>query len=341
MLDQRKREVLRAIVQDYVLTAEPVGSRTIARRYALGVSPATIRNEMADLEEMGYLEQPHTSAGRIPSSKGYRFYVDELMDTTPPSHQYVELVRRIYTEHAREIETLLRHTVRVLAEATDCLAVAEGPDLAAGVLNSVQFLLIRPGRAVMVLVTDEGLVDHHILDIPPDIGQRQLAQIAAALTHRLAGIPIGQLSRSTLQLIQQELSEYRAVVDLALELLSTTQDDEQRFVVGGTSNIFKQPEFRDVERAHALLTVLNEHQLISDLMGSSPQGSRPAVIIGEENPVAAMQSCSCVIATYMLDDREVGKIAVIGPTRMDYGRVIGLVDLVTQSLSDVLSRRLG
>lgn len=342
MLDQRKRQILRAIVQDYVMTAEPVGSRTVARRYVLGVSPATIRNEMADLEDMGYLEQPHTSAGRIPSSKGYRFYVDELMDTQPPSRQYVEMVRQLYAEQIREIDTLIYKTARILSEATDCMAIVESPDLADGLLHSIYFLLPKPGRAVMVMMTYDGLVDHRLMTIPPDIDQADLERIAAVLTRTLRGTSVKQIGGSALRALEHELFQYRKVLEDMLEILTEpVENTTTRVVVGGTNNILKQPEFRNIERAHALLTALNEREVIRDLLGRTDTTHGSRVIIGEENPVEAMQECSCVIATYSLDGRQVGRMAVIGPTRMDYAHVITLVDLVTNTLSEALTRRLG
>lgn len=342
MLDARKREVLKAIVQDYVMTAEPVGSRTIARRYPLGVSPATIRNEMADLEEMGYLAQPHTSAGRIPSSKGYRFYVDELMSTVPPSGRHLQMVRQLYAAQIREIDTLIYNTARILSQATDCLAVVESPALADSTLHSIHFLLPRPGRAVMVIMTDEGLVENRTIAIPEGIEQDDLERIGAALTHYLRGTSLRQINESALRALESELFQYRRVINLMLEmLLSADEDDELRLVVGGMDNIFKQPEFRNIERAHGLLTVLNERQTIRELLGQSIKSNRLQVVIGEENPVEAMHECSCVIASYNIDGREVGRLAVIGPTRMDYAQVIALVDLVTGSLSEAMTRLLG
>lgn len=342
MLDQRKRKVLKAVVQDYVMTAEPVGSRTIARRYGLGVSPATIRNEMADLEEMGFLLQPHTSAGRIPSSKGYRFYVDELMSAVPPSRQHLQMVRQLYAEQIREIDALVYNTAKILSQATNCLAVVESPVLANSSLHSIHFLLPRPGRAVMVMMTDEGFVEHRLMNIPPDIDQEDLQRIAAALTHHLRGASIKHLGDSALKALEHELFQYRQVLDLMLEMLTAADDDaDTRVVVGGTGNIFKQPEFRNIDRAHGVLSALNERQVIRDLLGTTGGSDRLQVVIGEENPVEAMQECSCVIASYEMDGREIGRVAVIGPTRMYYAHVIALVELVSESLSEVLTRLLG
>ncbi|REJ38305.1 MAG: heat-inducible transcription repressor HrcA [Bacillota bacterium] len=341
-MDARKRQVLRAIVQDYVITAEPVGSRTVARRYGLGVSPATIRNEMADLEELGYLEQPHTSAGRIPSTKGYRFYVDELMDLEPPTAAEMERIRRLFAQQIREVDAVLRQAARILSEATDCLAVIQGPMFSQSIFRALQMILLRPGRALMVLVTDEGLVSHRLVEVPPETRAEDLERIAAVLTDRLAGMPIERVSRRAIGDLQVELAGYRALLDATLERLLTPDVDDERVLVDGTTNLFRQPEFREIERAHAVIRLLGEQQLVRDLLNGLDTGSgRVRVVIGEENPLAQMQEFSVVSATYTLDGREIGRLAVVGPTRMNYPRVVSMVDLVTQMVSDVLTRMLG
>lgn len=324
------------------MTAEPVGSRTVARRYGLGVSPATIRNEMADLEELGYLEQPHTSAGRIPSTKGYRYYVDELMDLEPPSAPEMERIRMHFAEQIREVDSLLRQAARILSEATDCLALIQGPTLSQSVFHALRMIPLRPGRALMVLVTDEGLVDHRLLEVPPDTRGEDLERIAAVLTDRLAGIPLEQVGRRAIGDLQLELAGYRALLDVTLErLLTPDSGDEDRVVLGGTINLFRQPEFREIERAHAVIRLLGEQQLVRDLLNGLDVGTGDVqVVIGHENPLAQMQEFSVVSATYMLDGREIGRLAVVGPTRMNYPRVVSTVELVTQTLSDVLTRML-
>lgn len=345
MLDERKRRVLHAIVHDYIHTAEPVGSRAIVRRHGLQVSSATVRNEMADLEELGYLEQPHTSAGRIPSYKGYRYYVDELMEQPAPTQEQIASVRRLYENHLREIDAILMQAVRVLSETTDYLAVAEGPQIGGGMLHLLQLVRLRPGRALMMIVTDDGLVDHRLIDIQDDLNSETLERIARVLTAHLAGFQVGELRRHVLKALSTELHEYRAVVEQALSALEAKQadDDEPRFLFGGAGNIFKQPEFRDVERAHALLSLLGEQKIVRELLGhhEPAQDSGVQVMIGPENPVPALQDCSVVTATYVLDGRQIGRIAVIGPTRMNYPAVVPFVELVTESLSEVLARRLG
>ncbi|HEX6989767.1 MAG TPA: heat-inducible transcriptional repressor HrcA, partial [Bacillota bacterium] len=249
------------------MTAEPVGSRTVARRYGLGVSPATIRNEMADLEEMGYLEQPHTSAGRIPSTKGYRFYVDELMDLEPPSLPDIDRIRRLFADRIREVDAVLRQAARILSEVTDGLALIQGPTLSRAVFRALRMILLRPERALLVLVTDEGLVDHRLVEVPPGTTSGDLERIAAVLTDRLAGIPLERVSRRAIGHLQRELAGYRALLDATLEgLHSPEPDGDQRVMLGGTANLFRQPEFREIERAHAVIRLLGERQLVRDLL---------------------------------------------------------------------------
>lgn len=342
MIDERKRLVLRAIVQDYVSTAEPVGSRSVARRYDFGVSPATIRNEMADLEEMGYLAQPHTSAGRIPSNKGYRFYVDELMDVRPPSPRDLQSIRQLYAQQIHEVQQMLRHAARVLSEVTGCLVLIEGPSMANATFCSLQLVPMRAGRALMVLVTDDGLVDHRILEVPPHLQREDLERIASILSERMSGLRIGQVREHVLEQLQSELIGYRTLLSTALDPLLVADDDDYRYVMGGANNILKQPEFRDVERAAAILQLLGEQHLVRDLLaGLQPRSDDVTVYIGDENPVDIMHECSVVTAVYRVDGREMGRVAVVGPTRMNYPRVVSVVGLVAQGLSAALTRMLG
>ena len=343
MLDDRKKRVLRAIVDDYIATAEPVGSRTIARKYRLGVSPATIRNEMADLEELGYLEQPHTSAGRIPSDKGYRFYVDRLMLPARLTEEDVSRIRRIYEEKAREIQTLIHQTARVLAETTNYLALVLGPQLEKATFQRLTLVPLRPGLALLVLVTDAGFVQTASVEVPQGVRDEELHHIAQVLTVRLAGVPIDVLAEAALKELQDELSAYRGILRKMVEVLVEVVQDsvDDRVYMGGASRIFEQPEFRDVNRARAVLGVLEHEQTIRELLNANAPDQGVMVAIGGETGMDATRECSLVCTTYEIAGVATGRIGLLGPKRMDYARAVAILRYVEDCLSMALSRSAG
>lgn len=337
-LDSRKQRVLQAIVDDYIATAEPVGSRTIARRYRLGVSSATIRSEMSDLEELGYLEQPHTSAGRVPSDLGYRFYVDFLMAPCSPSPQQVERVVRMYRARVGEIEHLVQATARVLSDSTNYLALVLGPQFGHAQVQSVYLIPIAGSQAVLMMVTSTGWFEHRIIDLPPGTRPDDLAYISYTLGRTLVGLTLDRVHDAAWRELGRELSRYRAVVEQVIGVLEELAADEgaERVYTGGTSNILAQPEFRDVEKARAVLGIFEDARHIQELIHSDHPGL--IISIGEENRLAEARSCGVVSATYRVGGRAVGRMAVVGPRRMHYAQVVSIVQLVERTLSEALLR---
>ena len=337
-MDRRKQQVLKAVVQDYVDTAEPVGSRTLARKYGLGVSPATIRNEMADLEEMGFLEQPHTSAGRIPSDRGYRFFVDVLMDTVAPPPELVERLHRMYSERVDQVGRLLKQTAKVLSEATDCLALVESPRVEPVTFRHLQLLPLSERRALLLLVTEEGLVQQRLVQLPEPVDENELQQISTVLTRRLAGLTLDQVRRTVLRELHEELATCGALLDVALEALRPpASDDDQLLFVLGTRYLFRQPEFQDVQRAQAVLGLVEQQELVRELLGHQDSGE-VVVTIGHENSHPDLYDCSIVTASYRLGSETAGRIAVLGPKRMQYARISGLIELLAHMLSEAFER---
>lgn len=337
-MDQRKRQVLKAVVQDYVDTAEPVGSRTLARKYGLGVSPATIRNEMADLEEMGFLEQPHTSAGRIPSDLGYRFFVDALMDAVSPPPELVERLRRLYAQRVDQVGRLLRQTAQVLSEATDCLALVESPQVEPITFRHLQLLPLSERRALLLLVTEEGLVQQRLVELPDPVSEVDLARISSVLSRRLAGLTLDHVRSTVLGELYDELAAYGALLEVALDALRPPAADSDRQVyVLGTRRLFRQPEFQDLRRAQAVLGLVEQQELVRELLGSKP-GEELVITIGHENPYPELYECSLVTASYWLGGEVAGRIAVLGPKRMHYARISSLIELLAQLLSEAFDR---
>lgn len=341
MLDERKNRVLQAIVEDYVATAEPVGSRTIARKYSLGVSPATIRNEMADLEQMGYLEQPHTSAGRIPSDRGYRYYVDCLMEAQQVDPSEEELIRRTFERKVREVDTLIRETARILSETTHLTAVVVGPQISKAHFRELRLVPLTEGRAVLIFITDSGFVENQVVELPMEVTMLELQKVSEILNQELRGQPIESLSRAAIRALQRELKRYGALLEQTLQFLSQNLEpgEKRRLYLGGTTNILSQPEFRNVEKIKSLFSVLENDELVTDLLDTvEPTDEQPAIQIGEEIKVREMADCSLVSAIYRLGDEIIGRVGVIGPKRMEYARVVSVMQAVTRQLSAATAR---
>lgn len=340
-LDDRKSKVLQAVIEDYVSTAEPVGSRTIARKFQLGVSPATIRNEMADLEDLGYLEQPHTSAGRIPSDRGYRYYVDCLMESRPVQQTEADLIRRTFERKVREIDTLVRETARLLSDTTHLTAVISGPQLQKAHFKELRLVPMGGDKAVLLYVTDSGFVENQVLELPVEVTMLELQRVSDVLNEQLKGQAVESLSRGAIQALQQELRRYGALLEQALQFLSVKLEpgERNRLYYGGTTQMLSQPEFRDIDKVRDLLTLLeNEDRVTEVLRSGAAEPDRPVVQIGEEIKVRELHDCSVISATYRLGDEVLGRVGVIGPKRMEYARVIGIMNAITKQLEDTAHR---
>lgn len=342
-MEERKRLVLRAVVDDYVATAEPVGSRTIARKYGLGVSPATIRNEMADLEEQGYLEQPHTSAGRVPSSKGYRYYVDHLLPRERLDAGERSRLRAALAQHAHETASLLQHAVRLLSSVSGYLVMISGPDLARSTCRFLQFVPLRPGRAFLVLVAENGLARNMVVELDERVTPEELRQASEALSQRFRGWALRDVEEALACGPSSGLERWRDV--LASAVVSLCQqiqaDDRHQVYLGGATNLLRQPEFRDVDKVWTILNALEEGEVGYELLhGLAAEDEDVMVAIGEELGVDAVRMCSLVASGYRLSRHPVGRIGVLGPSRMDYARVRALVEEIAHGLTEILTERL-
>lgn len=341
MLTERKKQVLAAIVQDYIASAEPVGSRTIARKYRLGVSPATIRNEMADLEEMGYIEQPHTSAGRIPSQKGYRYYVDYLMHRhrlTPAERRYI---LEGYENKCKQIGEIIQETGRLLAEMIPYAAVVTGPAEVSSVFKQVQLVPLEGGKALLVVVTSTGTVHHKLIEVPDRLTDEDLAVISRVLTAKLRGVPVEKIRLTLVKEIYHELAGHHHIFDTAVEMLqeALTLEHEEKVYLRGTLNILNQPEFRDISKVKTLLGLLEQEDVLRNLLQVRTDNPHEVTVrIGRENNMPEFEDCSVVTAVYSVDNQIMGSVGVIGPTRMEYDKVVSILEFVAHSLSKVLSR---
>lgn len=341
-MDDRKNRVLQAIVDDYVNTAEPVGSRTIARKYRLGVSPATIRNEMSDLEELGYIEQPHTSAGRVPSDRGYRYYVDCLMESQDLHDGEREQIRRAFERRLREMDALIREGARILSDATHLTGVALGPQIGRAAFKEIRLVPVTRDRALLVYITDAGFMENTLVDLPVEVTLLELQQISQLLSEHLKGQQVEVLSRGALQELERELNRYGSLLEQTLAFLSESirPGERQRIYLGGATHLLSQPEFRDIDKARTLFRVLEQEDLVGTLLERSAGDEHAVAQIGEEIKVRELTDCSIISAAYHVGDKLVGRIGVLGPKRMEYAKVIGIVDAVTQRMTEAIRKNL-
>lgn len=339
MLDERKRQILQAIIDDYISTAEPIGSRTIARKYNLGISPATIRNEMADLEFLGYLEQPHTSAGRIPSVKGYRFYVDCLLAPPQISDADIALIDNWYYTRARRMEEVFQETVKILSSMTQNVSMVLAPQLSQCTFRYLQFLPLDERRSIVVIVTDTGLLDNKIIEIPEGLHHEDLSRVANVINSRLGGLAVDRITTPILKDIQNDIRPDPQIFKQAIALLkqALTADKNDKVYLGGTTQMLNQPEFRDVDKVKGLLTMFEEDKLLSDIL-HMPNSDGVVVTIGQENKYTGIHDCSVVQATYRIDGQVVGTVAVLGPTRMEYGKTMSVLKFMQRHLGEILKK---
>ncbi len=338
-MDARKQKILLALITDFIETADPVGSRTIARKYNLGVSPATIRNELADLEEMGYIEQPHTSSGRVPSHKGYRYYVDFLMEKHSLSKWEESIIHDGYEEKLKDVTHAVQKTGSILSEVTGCAAVIIAPRPAAGTLKHLQLISLNPGKAMLVVVSDTGVVQHQAITVPETLLQEDLDVISRVFNAKLQGKSPEIIRINLLKEVYFELFKHKNILDVALQLLgdSKSGSGEEKIYLGGVFNILNQPEFNNVEKVKILLSLLEHDELLCQLLESGFQAPGVQIRIGDELLRDEMRECSLISANYQVEGNQ-GAIGVLGPTRMNYARIISVVEYLADNLSQVLEK---
>lgn len=340
-LDPRKGRILKAIVGDYVQTAEPVGSERLATYHDLGCKPATVRNEMAEMSELGYLLQPHTSAGRIPSDRGYRYYVDRYMN--PPAALSPEETKRAqagYQKAPQDIENIVVQTCRILSGLTSYPSLATDPATSVTTVRRLYLSNASPRHLLLVALLSTGHVEHRIVEVENAPGDSALMQVANYLNARFADHDLDDLSRAGSALeIPAELSAYSAPIARIFAALKQAARSlsEKRVFLEGTNQILRQPEFQDVRRLETLLDALEQRSALYQVLSRALLGYEVTVIIGGENRFSAMQECSVVTTRYHINARPAGYLGVVGPTRMDYDRAAAAVGLMARNLSRVLS----
>jgi len=341
-LTERSRKVLNAIVMSYIERASPIGSQTVTKKFSFGLSPATIRNIMAELEEMGYLLQPHTSAGRIPTSKGYRLYVDELMEEAQPSIFDEGYLEEAFLGMKREDpHALLQETTRMLSLLSHYAGIVLAPKVSKARLDRLEFILVRKGHALTVQVSRDGLVQHRMIDVDPELTQKDLTQISAFLNEKFSGLSLDEIRRRLLKEMEAEKDLYGRLLQKASELgqKALAEQPEEELYVVGTSNILNLPEFTEnLEKMKALFKTFEEKAVILRLLNNCLDTAGVQIFIGSESSMPGIEDFSLVVASYRSGDEIGGTLGVIGPTRMEYARVIPLVEHTAKVLSRLLDQ---
>ncbi len=337
-LGERRSRILAAVVNDYVTTAEPVGSEHLVQRYDFGVKPATIRNELAAMSEMGYLRQPHTSAGRVPSDRGYRYYVDQLMPDPSLEPSETRRAKRGYDRYESEVEDIVQQTCRILSDLTRYASLATPPHMDAITIKHIGLSSIDEGKTLIITILSTGHMDHRVVDHGEKIAPTDLIAMGNLISERLRDADLHGLARASDELpteLQALSPFYKKVVSAVKQALAIATDDE--IFVEGTSHILRQPEFGDRERLTSMLEVLEQRHALYQIMSSSLLGGNVTVIIGSENRFDKMRDCSFIASSYSIGGRVCGSIGVVGPTRMDYRRAVAAVEYMAVNLSALLT----
>ena len=334
-LDERKRKILQAVIRNYLETGEPVGSRTISKYTDLNLSSATIRNEMSDLEEMGYIIQPHTSAGRIPSDKGYRFYVDTMLEE---KEREVDELKGLLTQKDEKMDTLLKRVARVLAANTNYAAMITAPQYRGNKLKFIQLSRVDARQLLAVIVVEGNVIKNTILNVDEMLDDETLLKLNILLNTHLNGLSIEEINLAMISALKQQAGIHSSIVGEVIDAVAEAikSDEDLKIYTSGANNILKYPELTDNrEKASELINVFEEKQTLTELVSENladENGTGIQVYIGNEMPVQSMKDCSVVTATYDLGEGMRGTIGIIGPKRMDYDKVVGTLKTLMNQL---------
>lgn len=345
-LDERKKQILYAVIKTYLETGEPVGSRTISKYADLKVSPATIRNEMADLEELGYLMQPHTSAGRIPSDKGYRFYVDRMLEEKEKEveerEKEIDEMKEVIIEKADKVERLLKHVAKSLAVNTNYATMISAPSSHTNKIKFIQLSKLEASKILAVIVSEGNIIKNQIIESREELDNETILKLNLLLNTNLNGLSVMEINLGMIAKMKEQAGVHSDIVSEVIDAVAEAikPDEDTQIFTSGTNNIFKYPELSDNEKASEIITAFEEKQQLTEILNESMNNddsdSKPIqVYIGEESPVANMKDCSVVTATYELGEGMKGTIGIIGPKRMDYDKVVGTLKSITRELKNL------
>lgn len=340
-LTERKMKIMQAIVRNYLETGEPVGSRTISKYTDLNLSSATIRNEMADLEEMGYILQPHTSAGRIPSDAGYRLYVDTMMEEKT---REVEELKEDLLEKEEKLDQLLKQTAKLLATNTNYATMISAPTIHRNKLKLIQLSKVNESQILVVIVVEGNVIKNSLLDINENINEETILKLNILLNTHLNGLSIEEINLGLITAIKQQAGVHSDIVSEVIDAVAAAihEEEDLEIYTSGANNIFKYPELTQNDKASELIGTFEEKEALNELVVRSlaDENSKGIqVYIGDESPVSTMKDCSIVTATYDLGDGMKGTIGIIGPKRMDYDKVVDNLKGVMHQLDSRYKRK--
>ncbi|MCR5735645.1 MAG: heat-inducible transcriptional repressor HrcA [Lachnospiraceae bacterium] len=342
-LSERKKNILYAIIKTYLESGEPVGSRTISKYSDLNLSSATIRNEMSDLEEMGYILQPHTSAGRIPSDKGYRFYVDRLMED---KEREVNEMKEILVEKADKIERVLKQVARSLSVNTNYAAMISAPQYHRNKLKFIQLSRMSDSQIVVVIVIEGNIIKNQIIDIEEPIDDETMLKLNILLNTSMNGLTIDEINLAMITKMKEQAGIHSRFISDVIDVVAEAVkgDEDLEIYTSGANNIFKYPELADNEKASEIISAFEEKKQLSEIVydtlsNNTDEGRGIQIYIGEESPVKNMKNCSVVTATYELDEGMQGTIGIIGPKRMDYDKVVDTLKSLTSQLDEMYRKK--
>jgi len=342
-LDERKIKILNSIIQTYLITGEPVGSRTISKYTDLNLSSATIRNEMSDLEDLGYIIQPHTSAGRIPSDKGYRFYVDNLMKEKIAE---VDEMKDILIEKADKLDHLLKHVAKLLATNTNYATMISAPQYKRNKLKFIQLSRVEDNQLLVVVMLDGNMIKNRLIEVDERVSEDEVAKLNILINTFLQGLNLQEINMELIQRMKVQAEGYGQIIGHIIDAIAVViqEEDDLEIYTSGTTNLLKYPELGDREKASELLYTMEEKkaltELIVDQQDSDEENKNPIQIyIGSESPVSTMKDCSIVTATYELEEGVQGTIGIIGPKRMDYKKVVGNLQTMMNQLDDIFKKK--
>jgi heat-inducible transcriptional repressor len=338
-LDKRKLQVLHAIIQNYIVTGEPVGSRTISKNYDLGVSSATIRNEMSDLEDLGLLVQPYTSSGRIPSDRGYRLYVNGILPLLEKEMKEYNSIGRDINQRVNHIEELLKTTLKILSDYTNYTTIALAPQTENIALKNIQVIKIDRSRIMVVLVSDSGNIQNQIFRLEEEVDEEQLVLINNFLNAKLRGTDLDKVKTklSEDEKFKHQNSSASLILPIIANSIQSIKDSE--LYLEGISNILNFPEYSDMGKVKQFLDFIEDKQKVMKLFAEATS-SDVEVKIGSENLDEEMKGCSIITAVYTIDGSTIGKLGIVGPTRMDYLRIMAIIKNVTEELNHIIKEYL-
>lgn len=337
MLTDRQLLILQVIIDDFIHSAQPVGSRTLAKKEKINFSSATIRNDMADLEDLGFIEKTHSSSGRVPSEKGYRYYVDHMLSPQRLTKSEVSQIKSIYAERIFELEKVVQKSAQILSDLTNYTSIVLGPKVNENRLKKIQIVPINHETAVAIIVTNTGHVENRTITFPGALDPSDIEKMVNILNDRLAGVPLIELHdkiyKEVVTVLKDHIQNYETLVKIMAGTL--TLNASEKIYFGGKTNMLSQPEFTDIDRIRSLLKMIEQEKELYSLLQTNHSGI--TIKIGKENDNIAMENCSLITATYSLGSKQLGTIAVLGPTRMEYSRVISLLSRMTHDLSRTLT----